>query len=59
MIKKGRLVRENHKTKELARKRQMTNEKVKKNSTPPNFLSASSPPLIEFIFSTNFSQPPG
>jgi hypothetical protein len=40
-----------------------TNDKWKskeKLNTPPNFLNASSLPLVEFImFSTNFSQPLG
>jgi hypothetical protein len=43
-LKKGHLVRENRKTQEMARKQQMTNEKVKKNSAlTPNFLNAISP----------------
>jgi hypothetical protein len=34
-LKNGYLEKENHKIQELARKRQMTNEKAKKNSTLP------------------------
>jgi hypothetical protein len=63
-LEKVHLEGENHKTQELARKRQMAsrtkwkcNEKL---NTPPTILNESSPPLVEFImFSTNFSQPPG
>jgi hypothetical protein len=61
--RKGHLEGENCKTQELARGRQTAsrtkwkcNEKL---NTPPNFLNANSPPLVEFImFSTSFSQPP-
>jgi hypothetical protein len=59
-LEKGHLEGENHKTQELARKRQMRSRCNEKLNTPPNYLNASSPPLIEFImFSISFSQPPG
>jgi hypothetical protein len=61
--KNGHLEYENRKTQELVRKRQTISQTKwkcnKKLNTPPTFLNASSPPLVELImFSTNFSQPP-
>jgi hypothetical protein len=59
-LKNVHLERENHKTQELARKRQTTNENAKKNSPLHLTFSMQALPFgrIYYVF-TNFSQPPG